>query len=505
LIASSANPEAEGVYVYKLNQNGNPTLDQVLSFCCGVVVQAVDCSHANRDSSLLRLPVELLARVLRKLIPRHLAACSITCRALRTAAVAATEQLQLSNITQQRADSIALWLAKHSSDRLQRLDLSARWDVRVRLALPFQELGRLKQLTLRSFALLQRPGACSSCSDPEVLKAGGLGSCCSPFAELAQLSCLQQLRLDYVSHAPQAPVSSSPSQQSAQDAARDRAALEAALGAALAQLSQLTELQLDLSSNLALAAVSGLTQLQKFDLNWLGPRQNTVQLQLLPSGLVELQLRGVSRHDDNGDGGQLSVFNPPAAVLRMPQLQQLRLDGRWLDVNMERLLNALSQLERMVYMVLREFSGVAPAANYAALTASPHLKGFELTNCRMAAAAAQHMFPAGRVRPQLQRMRIAGTAQDRWANHQADGYLGLVLGPGDAAQLVSCCPQLQELGPVMVRQYTAPQHLQPLVQLSALTRLQIGGAACDDALAEHMLAHLTGEQSTLGAGDRAHA
>jgi hypothetical protein len=273
--------------------------------------------------------------------------------------------------------------------------------------------------------------------------------------------------------------------------------LDAALGAVFSQLSQLTQLVLDVDSTSSLAVVSCLTQLQKLDLTRPTGSRQPFELQLLPSSLTELQFsRAVSSSKGCRDGWQLPslrVFTAyqesvhPAALLRMPQLQQLRLDGQGF-ISMEDMLTALSQLQQMVYMALRDFRGVAPAACYAALTASPYLKGFELTSCRMAAAAAQHMFPPGRLCPQLQRMRIAeydrwpveGRASDRWADDQAGGYLGLVIGPPDAAELVSCCPQLQELGPVMVGPGTTFEDLQPLVQLSALTRLQIGGAACDN-------------------------
>jgi hypothetical protein len=284
-------------------------------------------------------------------------------------------------------------------------------------------------------------------------------------------------------------------------ASGDSAALDTALAAAFSQLSQLTELQLAGSSTSSLAAASCLTQLQKLDLTGPGGHGSPLQLQLLPSSVTEVQLERVFTSERCSESWQLPSLRIlaayesliyPAALLRMPQLQQLRLDG-YRKISMEDLLNALSQLQHMVYMVFQNFTGVAPAPCYAALTASLSLKGFELTDCRMAAAAAQHMFPPGRSRPQLQRLRFAGTACGRWADDEAYGYLGLVLSQRDAAKLVSCCPQLQDLGPVMVRRGTSYEDLQPLVQLSVMTRLQIGGVACDDAVAECVLAHLTGE------------
>jgi hypothetical protein len=443
----------------------------------------------------------------------------MSCRALRTAAAAATEELQLSNITQQRADSIARWLDRHSSKKLRCLSLTASrlQPARAVSALPHHKLSYLKQLALSSFDLLQHPGSCSSgCSEPVMTEPGGLCSCCSSLSQLTKLSCLQRLQLDDVTHLLQPPLRASgvPSKDDAKRRAAESAesaALDAALGAVFSKLPQLTELQLALPSTSSLAAVSLLTQLQKLDLTTPISRK-PFQLQLLPSSLTQLQLSSVvSSSKSLSDGWQLPSLKvltayesilPPAALLRMPHLQQLRLDAHGLYgsmgvLNLKDVLNALSQLQHMVYVVLRDFKEVAPAASYAALTASPYLKGFELIDCQVAAAAAQHMCTPGRLRPQLQRMRIAAQAlwatQHRWSVYEASGYLGLVLGPQDAAQLASCCPQLQELGPVMVRRGTAAEDLQPLVQLSVLTRLQIGGAACDDTIAEQVLAHLTGE------------
>jgi hypothetical protein len=441
----------------------------------------------------------------------------MSCQALRTAAAAATEELQLCNITQQRADSIARWLDKHSSKKLQCLSLtgSQLQPARVVLVLPHHKLSHLKQLALSGFDLLQRPGSCSSgCSDPVMTEPGRLCSCCSSLSQLAKLSCLQRLQLDHVTHLLQPPFRASGVPRKDDEKRRaaesaESAALDAALGAVFSKLPQLTELQLALPSTSSFAAVGLLTQLQKLELTTPISRK-PFQLQLLPSSLTQLQLSKVDSSSKGlSDDWQLPSLKvltaydstlDPAALLRMPLLQQLRLDAHGLygrGMGLEGVLNALSQLQHMVYLVLRDTQEVAPAASYEALTASPYLKGFELIDCRVPAAAAQHMFTPGRLRPQLQRMRIAAQAlwatQHRWADYEAYGYLGLVLGPQDAAQLASCCPQLQELGPVMVRRGTAAEDLQPLAQLSVLTRLQIGGAACDDTVAEQVLAHLTGE------------
>jgi hypothetical protein len=72
----------------------------------------------------------------------------------------------------------------------------------------------------------------------------------------------------------------------------------------------------------------------------------------------------------------------------------------------------------------------------------------------------------------------------------------LLLTPGDAQQLVDCCPALQELGCVSLSDADSSSLL-PLLQLSALTSLEIGGTMCGDNEAEQ-LAKLTGELAAGG-------
>jgi hypothetical protein len=64
----------------------------------------------------------------------------------------------------------------------------------------------------------------------------------------------------------------------------------------------------------------------------------------------------------------------------------------------------------------------------------------------------------------------------------------LVLGPGDAALLVNCCPALQHVAMLAVEEGVPASDLAPLLQLNALTYLGIGGIGCDDV-------HRTGAQN----------
>jgi hypothetical protein len=73
----------------------------------------------------------------------------------------------------------------------------------------------------------------------------------------------------------------------------------------------------------------------------------------------------------------------------------------------------------------------------------------------------------------------------------------LLFGPGDAQRLVDCCPALQELGCVALSADADSSSLLPLLQLSRLTSLVIGGTMCGDADAE-LLARFTGELTAGG-------
>jgi hypothetical protein len=236
----------------------------------GVVQQADGQSAACSSSSspLAAMPEELLTMVVRNLsTQQRFGGCAATCRKLLTAAVAATEELQLCNIDQQRADSIALWLAKHSSKALLRLSLEGSTDHRticsggytpVELSVPYDKPANLQQLALCRLALPHHPASSSSSSS--------FSSCFSSFSNFFQLASLPHLqRLELTSL--QQPNGSN---FMGEAGASTQVGLEygAGLGLALGQLVQLTALGLSPGHNwrltgLALTWVSDLTRLRQ--------------------------------------------------------------------------------------------------------------------------------------------------------------------------------------------------------------------------------------------------
>jgi hypothetical protein len=64
-------------------------------------------------------------------------------------------------------------------------------------------------------------------------------------------------------------------------------------------------------------------------------------------------------------------------------------------------------------------------------------------------------------------------------------------------RIVDSCPVLRSLGTLRVAVNLHDYELLPLLQLSALTDLSIGGAGCTDTVAEIVLANMTGEAIAL--------
>jgi hypothetical protein len=144
-------------------------------------------SRSTNSTSLENLPQEVLLQVLQQLPQQdRIGACSLTCKALHTAAGPATEEVQLSpkQLSQQQADALVAWLTKHSSRALSKfcLDSSERFGftkAAVTLCLPWQQLDQLTSLILRSVTI-QQADCCSS----------------SSWSGLSQLSLLQRLVLE---------------------------------------------------------------------------------------------------------------------------------------------------------------------------------------------------------------------------------------------------------------------------------------------------------------------
>jgi hypothetical protein len=140
------------------------------------------------------------------------------------------------------------------------------------------------------------------------------------------------------------------------------------------------------------------------------------------------------------------------------------------------------------------------AADYAALTASSHLQTLKVVNCSMAATAAEHMLTAGRPLLHLTELSITPVRCSSEISSQAADWLqdpaglgdhSLAVGPAIAGRLVACCPALQALDVLVLEDGVVASDLAPLLQLTALTRLGIGGVGCDNA-ATLVLAAMTG-------------
>jgi hypothetical protein len=133
-----------------------------------------------------------------------------------------------------------------------------------------------------------------------------------------------------------------------------------------------------------------------------------------------------------------------------------------------------------------------------------------------AAATAQQVFGAGQQLPHLQTVLVAASPlpelevpPSQTVSHSRypdEGYEdlkeedpasmpkhSLVLGPGDAARIVQCCPNLRSLGALVVGEGVTALKLAPLLLLTQLTCLGIAGEGCDDAVAAQVLARLTSE------------
>jgi hypothetical protein len=164
-------------------------------------------------------------------------------------------------------------------------------------------------------------------------------------------------------------------------------------------------------------------------------------------------------------------------------------------------LAAVQQLQQLRRLELREVSEIASAADYAALTASSQLQALVLLDCGMAATAAEHMFTAGRSLPHPTQLWVSpdrfwpamADLADAWLEHAADlRDCSLVVGPANIGRLVACCPALQGLGTLVLEDGCVASDLAPLLQLTALSWLDIGGPGCDNA-ATQVLAAMTGE------------
>jgi hypothetical protein len=468
--------------------------------------EPLDSSDATiSSSSLAHLPQGVLLQVLRQLAQQdRICNCAATCRSLLTAAGQATQEVHLCHtsrlnaVSQQQADALVAWLAKHGSSSLHKVRLHAyasSSNSPVTLRLPWQQLSHLTSLSLRG--IVMEAADCSSSSS-------------NIWRGLSQLPLLQQLHLE--------------SLRTPKDSSFDMAAYTAALGCALQQLVQLTELSLSTDickprlEGAVLAGASNLSCLQSLKLKGVGSDECPVQFQYLPSSLTALHLTeaATSSAPDGSSSSSDSTWQLPALKqLTMvesgvpPSVLLLRLQyfkcsdepGGFRDLHA-----ALPNLQRLQTLHLSWFGDGLAAEELASLTASSHLTSLELVSCCVPAGAARHMFGAGRLLPHLQQLNITdaelepngppGGGPD--VLERFDGW-SLLVEDGDVQRIVSSCPALQSLGTLRVAAGLPHAQLLPLLQLSALTELSVGGAGCTDAVAELVLANMKGGHSSIAA------
>jgi hypothetical protein len=309
----------------------------------------------------------------------------------------------------------------------------------------------------------------------------------------------------------------------------------AEFGAMLAQLQQLTSLKLQgmRLDGTALVTLSRLSNLQQLQAGCVGSSAAPLQLQHLPASLTVLDIshchvapwvsssssRSRSRSSSSSSSSsilqldnlqELNVSSAdgfsPAFAATARQLRVFTLDANALprtSGNANGVVAALSNLQQMRYLCLSSVGtqDVSAAVSCAGLTASSHLEELLLLDCQLPEGAQQHMFVAGKRLHQLThlwwgRWAEAGGGYSASEKQKALRELSrsdcFAIGPGDAARMASCCPALRDLSSLWADSSVLCGELQCLVQLTALTRLTVGGSGWDDAAAEAVLAHMTG-------------
>jgi hypothetical protein len=452
-------------------------------------------NSSSRSSSLLHLPQEVLLQVLRKLTPQdRIGNCAATCRALLAAARHATQEVQLCRdaVSQQQADALVAWLAKHRSSLLRHLLLRSECidGGPVTLHMPWQRLSQLTSLSLQGVSM-EWPTCSSSVSSS------------SSWRGLSQLSLLQRLHLDQL--------------HSTESNAMTGAAYTAALGSALTQLVQLTELSLSAASpwlgGAVLAGASNLSRLKSLELKNIG---SPVQFQRLPSSLTSLELLNVivtttsGSSSSSGSSWQLPELQQllvqdcelhVETLPQMPQLQHLTWDEKITEGSFDLLEITLPHLQQLQTLYLAYIYYSAGPAAFSAMTASSNLTSLVLVSCDVPAGAARHMFGAGRLLPHLQQLNI--THNELQPGALSDGARdaldtikdwSLLVEAGDVQRIVDSCPALQSLGTLRVAG-GSDDELLPLSQLSALTELSLSGIGWGHTVdATDVLAKMTGAQ-----------
>jgi hypothetical protein len=275
----------------------------------------------------------------------------------------------------------------------------------------------------------------------------------------------------------------------------------------------------------ALSLASRLSQLQHLQLAYVGSEQVPLQLQHLPRSLTFLRLKQchASAGDTLGSSRRLLAglqqlqlermsTLPQDALGLMPQLHGITCIECGLQMepyqrrdpvhgsHAEQLCSMLPDLKQLQHVELSGFRHPLEAAGYAAVTASAQLTALIMTTWSPPPGAAQHMFAPGQKLTALQRLQIRVSDEYTrsldcygWERHH-NWIRGTswVLEPGVVGLLVTCCPELRDLSVVWAGADISGSELQQLLQLTALTRLSIGGEAWTDDTASSVLAQMTG-------------
>jgi hypothetical protein len=304
----------------------------------------------------------------------------------------------------------------------------------------------------------------------------------------------------------------------------------------LSTLMQLKQLQLReyMLPRTAVAPFSCLQQLQ--ELTVLGDIESPDTLVQLPQSLTQFAITW---------GGQLELSSrscPGLAALTILQeldvcavgdeldevggllpdfcseMRQLRVLNLYVNLARDALhalthvLPALSRLESLVVTSTRgELVALPPsgvAGYFALLPLSQHTTRLELSWDHVGAldwarilrrGCGQHLFAAERQLPQLKQL-VLGVPPLTWERMGCvEGYahrvswVGNCLGDDSLPGLVSCCPGLEQL---CIAGLVEPGvDMSPLLQLTALTELYVGGGVVDDNMAGSVLARLSSLQS----------
>jgi hypothetical protein len=175
-------------------------------------------------------------------------------------------------------------------------------------------------------------------------------------------------------------------------------------------------------------------------------------------------------------------------------------------------LSALSQLEHLaIYLSSHETDDeIQPLDDLAAYSAllppSTRLTYLEFAFCYdcmmplLPYGSLRHVFAAGRQLLMVQQL-VLGVPDEVWEWSEDGltdfgghvGQLEYLFGPGDVGRLVACFPALQRLA--FAGLVEPGVEMSPLLQLTALTELSVGGEVVDDDdVASSVLAQLTGLQ-----------